>query len=265
MTRSKDLYDFSLVIACYGDAPHLFANVSALARLFRRTNLVVEFILVEDASPLGDAAEVKRCIDALAGGPIAATAIYHPRNRGRGRSVQDGFEVARGTVVGYIDIDLEHSPDALIPMVLDCLEGVCDGYIGVRVMGDGAATWLRRFLSAGYKRMVHWVLPLVAADSEAGLKVFRREPLLPVLPRLEDEAWFWDTELVYRAGEAGLRLRDREIIFRKIPDKKSTVRLVRDVWIYLRTLAAFARKVRLQSGGQAAQPNKVSAHGKAEA
>ncbi len=252
MSQNKDLYDFSLVIACYGDAPHLFANVGALARLFDRTSLKVEFILVDDASPFGDADEVRRCVAAIAGGNVAVRAIYHERNRGRGRSVQDGFELARGTVVGYIDIDLEHSPDALLPMVLDCLDGVCDGVVGARVLGDGAASPLRRFLSAGYKRIVHACLALDVSDSEAGLKVFRREPLLAVLPDLEDEAWFWDTELVYRAGAAGMRLVDREIIFRKNPAKKSTVRLVRDSWIYLVTLVLFARKVR--RGAQVVRP-----------
>lgn len=247
MSAATDAYDVSLVIACYGDADHLFRNVSRLARLFEVSRLTAEFILVEDASPYGDAAEVRRCVEQLDGRPMAVRAIFHERNRGRGRTVQDGFEAARGTVVAYIDVDLEHSPDALFPMILDCLDGVADGVVGMRVLGDGAASIVRRVLSGGYRRLVHSVLKLAVADSEAGIKVFRRAALLPVLPKLRDEAWFWDTELVYRAGEAGLRLAEREVVFRRDDAKKSTVRLFRDSCIYLLTLARFARTVRLEA------------------
>ena len=33
--------------------------------------------------------------------------LFHEHNRGRGRTVVDGFRMASGNVVGYIDIDLE--------------------------------------------------------------------------------------------------------------------------------------------------------------
>ena len=53
--------DFSLVIACYKDAPHLFRNVQALAAFFADIKLVVEYVFVEDASPDATADEVRKC------------------------------------------------------------------------------------------------------------------------------------------------------------------------------------------------------------
>ena len=233
------LYDFSLIIACYADAPHLFARVQTLARYFAALTLRTEFIFVEDASPLNDKAEIERCLDFLRSTTISAKAIYHSQNQGRGRTVQDGFEASEAEIVGFIDIDLEHSYDALLTMIQKIQDRECEGIVGTRVLGAASTSVLRSVLSHGYRTLVHSVLPLPVPDTESGLKLFLRAPLLTVLPHIQDKQWFWDTEIVYRAQVMGLRIQHHEIVFRRDPSKKSTVLPFRDSIRYLRTLFRF--------------------------
>lgn len=246
MSQFVKSLDLSLVVACYGDAPHLFANIKTLARYLSRTRLAWEIIFVEDASPLEDRREIQRAQEWLNARQMQNQVIFHEVNQGRGRSVQDGFELSKSAIVATIDIDLEHHWDSLAPMVYGILDGVYDGAIGHRVVGPGGSTIMRILSSLVYRKLVHWVLPLSIADTESGLKVFDRKKLSCVLPIVKDRLWFWDTEIVYRAAESGMRLVDYEIVFRKNKHKQTTVKLFRDTWRYLVSLYHFRQKLRLE-------------------
>ncbi len=249
-TPASTYLDLSLVIACYGDEPHLFDHVKILAHYLSRTRLSWEMIFVEDASPLDDRREIRRAVSWLDEQGMSSQVILHPTNQGRGRSVQDGFERSKSQVVATIDIDLEHHWDSLASMVYGILDGDYDGAIGQRVVASGGSTFMRVLSSFVYRKLVHGVLPLAIADTESGLKVFHRSKLERVLPLLHDHRWFWDTEIVYRAAEAGMRLVDYEIVFRKKPDKQTTVKLFRDSWAYLVSLNRFRQQITAERSRQ---------------
>ena len=166
--------------------------------------------------------------------------IFHAENCGRGASVQDGFQLARGKVIAYLDVDLENPIDALLPMYSSIVRGECDGVVAKRLYQSWRVNPVRLVLSLCYKFLVRLIVSLPVSDSEAGFKMFLKEKILPVLPTIEDRAWFWDTEIVARAADAGLKLKEHPIVFVRDPTKASTVRVVRDSYVYLRRLIAFS-------------------------
>lgn len=225
--------NFSLVIACYKDAPHLLQNIEILNHYFATTKLVYEFVLVEDGSPDNTAEEVRKSVEWLKNKNIPVQVIYHAQNTGRGRAVSDGIRIAKGDIVGYIDIDLEHLMDGLLPMILDVESGKSDLIVGRRAIGNPQAKPLRFIKSYVYRWLVHCLIPLPIADTECGLKVFDRKKFLPVLDLALDQHWFWDTEIVHQAAKMGLRISERWIVFVEDSSKKTTVRLWHDTWAYL--------------------------------
>ena len=235
--------DFSLIIACYKDAPHLFRNVQALVTFFSRTTLRYELIFVEDCSPDDTASEVKKCISWLENQKIPVKAIFHEKNTGRGRSVTDGIGISDGEVVGYIDIDLEHLMDGLLPMIQTIQNREADIVVGRRAIGNPMAKPIRVISSYVYRWLVHFFIPLPVADTECGLKVFHRHKILPVLDFVEDPHWFWDTEIVHRAWRMGLKVSERWIVFVEDRNKASTVRLWSDTWAYLRAIQAYRTRL----------------------
>lgn len=238
-----DQIDFSLVIACYKDAPHLLRNVKILANYFNDTKFHCEFIFVEDHSPDETAKEVQKCIDWLDSQSILAQAIFHDRNTGRGRAVTDGIRLARGQIVGYIDIDLEHLMDGLLPMIQSVKNNEADIVVGRRALGNPLAKPIRVISSYVYRWLVHFFIPLPVADTECGLKVFNRTKILPVLDIVEDPHWFWDTEIIHRAWRMGLTVSERWIVFVEDRHKASTVRLWQDTWAYLKAIKTYRKRV----------------------
>ena len=152
------------------------------------------------------------------------------------------MRLARGPIVGFIDLDLEHLPDALLPMIRR-IEAGADVVVGRRVIMNPMAKPLRVLLSWGYRVLIHQLLYLPVRDSEAGIKVFRRQAILKILDETLDKHWFWDTEVIHRAFLRGLRIEEHPVVFVEKPEKKSTVRLIPDTLAYLKAILAYKRRL----------------------
>lgn len=249
--------DFSLVIACYCEEPHLKRNVLELARYFLATRLRFEFIFVEDASPDGTRREIEGLEPMLREKKIPYQILYHFANQGRGATVTDGIMLARGRAVGFIDIDLEHVMDSFLPCILDVLDDSSDAVMTARVYQKSMLNMVRIVTSIAYKNLVKRVLDLPVTDTESGLKVFNREKIIPVLAQVHDKFWFWDTEICYASARAGLKVTEHPIVFVKDQGKKSTVRLLRDSMRQLKCLTALWLRHRKSKRAVSAATNQT--------
>jgi glycosyltransferase involved in cell wall biosynthesis len=234
-------YDLSVVVACYQEEGHLEQSVRELTATLDATGRSYELIFLDDASRDGTAAIVARLVD----GHPHRRAVYHRTNVGRGGTVSEGFRLARGRIVGFLDIDLEvHCSH--VPAVLAAIDAGADGATAFREyrVDRSVDSVVRHVLSRGYRRLFRAVFDVPFRDPETGFKFFVRERILPVLDRTHDVGWFWDSEIMILAHEAGLRIVEVPCTFVRRADKKSTVRVVRDVWRYLVAIRAFRARRR---------------------
>lgn len=233
--------DLSLVIACYLDAPHLKKNTLALHYFLKSTKLRYEFIFVNDASPDQTRDVLKDIAEDLTREGVALQILHHEKNQGRGAAVMTGMKASRGTFVGFIDIDLEHLPDA-IPMILCRMQAEnIDVVLGQRLMFEPRRYIARSIASLVYRGIAKAALGMPFHDTETGLKIFRREKIVPLLPKITHGGWFWDTEIVHRSWKSGLKVVEHPIVFQKDLSKQSTVKLFRDSWRYLCELYDYRR------------------------
>lgn len=245
--------DLSIIIACYKDAPHLVRNTLALCDYLSATKLNYEIVFVEDGSPDNTAEEIRRGAKILTEKNIPVQTIFHEKNQGRGAAVSNGFLAAKGDIIGYIDIDLEPLMDAILPMVRAIQRGEADLICGRRAIANAIAKPLRVLSSYVYRWVAHLALPLPIADTECGLKVFKRSTILPIINTCSDKRWFWDTEIVHRSWLAGLAVKEHWIVFFEDNSKASTVRLIPDTFAYLKAIMKYRKQLR----EQACQSNKL--------
>ncbi|MBL9079894.1 MAG: glycosyltransferase [Planctomycetes bacterium] len=234
-------YDLSVVVACYREEGHLRDSVAQLAATLAATGLACELVFVEDCSGDGTAAIVAELVREAP----HRRAVYHDHNVGRGGTVAEGFALAQGRIVGFLDIDLEvhcrHLPTALA--------AIADGADGATAFREYDVRWrpaalLRTVLSRGYRWLFRRLFDVPFRDPEAGFKFFVRDRILPVVAETRDRGWFWDSEILVLAHRAGLRIAEVPVRFERRADKASTVRVVRDVWRYLVAIRAFRRRLR---------------------
>ncbi len=94
-----------------------------------------------------------------------------------------------------------------------------DGYdfaTGSRMMpeSDAKRPFKREFASRGYNSLVRILLHSKLYDHQCGFKAFRRDSLFELLDKIENQHWFWDTELLVRAQYEGYRIIEFPVYWR---------------------------------------------------
>jgi glycosyltransferase involved in cell wall biosynthesis len=230
-----------VVVACFQEEGHLAESVRQLSATLDATGRSYELIFIEDKSTDRTAAVIKQLVAERPN----RRAVYHAHNVGRGGTVTEGFLLATGSIVGFLDIDLEvHC--RFLPSVLQAIDDGADGATAFRHyrVGWRPQAMLRHVLSQGYRWLFRVMFRVPFRDPETGFKFFRREKIVPVARRTRDVAWFWDSEIMILAHQAGLCIVEVPCRFERRADKQSTVRIVRDVWRYLVAIRSFRKRQR---------------------
>ena len=228
--------NLSLVLPCYNEAEHIAVSLPRIIKIIKQKIRSYEIILVEDKSRDNTRELIVQLLAQYKNEPLRV--YYHQQNEGRGKSVTDGINMAKGKYVGFIDIDCEVSPK-YIPEFISTLTQGNDVICGLRVYVTSFSGIIRALASKLYAFLVRIILRVKTPDTEAGYKFFNREKILPILRKVKDNGWFWDTEIVVRSERAGLNVTSIPVVFERKKDKTSTVNLMSDTWNYLVKLWKF--------------------------
>lgn len=232
--------DLSLILPCYDEKAVLEESVREIIQTLDATRWSYEIIFVDDCSHDNTRELIQQTITEYSDRNLRY--LFHDDNKGRGRTVTDGLLAARGRVAGYIDIDLEvHA--RYIPVCVLAIERGCDvatAYRIYRFYWKGVVRWV---LSNGYIWLERNLLEVPLRDTETGFKFFDRAKILPLLAEIQDDRWFWDTEVMVRAHLAGLKITEIPCLFQRRFDKRSTVNPIRDTLDYIQKLWRFRSTV----------------------
>src|SRR6056297_474831 len=155
---------------------------------------------------------------------------FHSDERlGRGGALNAAFEAAHGDTLVYFDTDLATDMKHLEELVESIRSGDYDVATGSRWMpGEEASRPAKRDVaSRGFNGLTRLFLGSEMRDHQCGFKAFDRTALFDVLSEVEDEHWFWDTEVLVRAQRRGYDIKEFAVDWE--PKGDSKVDIVRDV------------------------------------
>ena len=237
--------DLSLVIACFNEGEHLRDSVARLVEICDRSRITYEMLFIDDCST-DDTREILASLRNRYS-THRLSIHFNEQNLGRGATIRRGLDLARAPVAGFLDIDLEVDAGYITAFYRAVLNGAHMA-IGRRVYEFSFPTAARFIMTRGYGLIRRAMLGLPFEDTEAGYKFFRLASMRPVLTRCSAPGWFWDTEVVTRAHDAGLEIAEVTCRFVRRLDKTSTVKPIRDACRQLVGLAALRRARRLEAG-----------------
>jgi len=165
----------------------------------------------------------------------------HVAEKGRGRALRQVWSASDAEVVAYMDVDLSTGLEALLPLVAPLLSGHSDLAIGTR-LANGAAVVRgprRELVSRCYNLLLRTAMRARFTDAQCGFKAGRTEVVRALLPAVEDQAWFFDTELLLAAQHHGLRIHEVPVDW--VEDTDSRVDLVQTALDDLRGMVRVAR------------------------
>lgn len=157
--------------------------------------------------------------------------------RGRGAALRAAWRDSEADIVAYMDVDLSTGLGALLPLVAPLASGHSEIAIGTRLAHSARTLRClkREVVSRGYNAVLKYGFGVRFTDAQCGFKAARTDVIRPLLNKIEDNAWFFDTELLLLAEHNGLRVHEVPVDW--IEDMDTRVRVVKTAMDDLKGLA----------------------------
>jgi glycosyltransferase involved in cell wall biosynthesis len=145
--------------------------------------------------------------------------LEFPERLGKGGGVLEGFKAAKGNIVGFTDADNSLKVDQFLRL-LDEMEKTGAGCViadrkSKESMIMESQYLLRRFASEAFNFMMTRALfGLHVKDSQCGGKVFRREYIDKVIPKMVCHGFEFDVELLWRLQKEGCEIKEVPVVWK---------------------------------------------------
>jgi glycosyltransferase involved in cell wall biosynthesis len=152
-------------------------------------------------------------------------AVVHLPLKGRGRAVKWVWTKERADFHAYMDLDL--STDLKhFPALVRSLQQGHDIAIGTRNLKSSTVrgrSLTRTITSKGYIFLIRLMFPVHFSDAQCGFKAITQRAADMLIPKIVDDGWFFDTELLILGEEAGMKIFQEPVTWTDNPG--STVRV----------------------------------------
>ena len=247
-----------VVVPVHNDADALNACVARLRdHLLATLPVPWRITIVDSASTDGTWQTAQELADRFAG--VTAMRL---EAEGRGRAVRAAWAASQASVLAYVDVQLSTDLNAFLPLVAPLLTGHSDVAVGSRFSRGARVTHGpgRGLNSRGYSRVLTLALGTRVRDTQCGFKAVRAEVAHVLLPAVQDDTWFFDTEFLVLAERLGLRIAELPVDWTGSPGVPAggppTRRHdVRGMWRLAKTL--WLRRVNVELGESAPRRGPV--------
>ncbi|MBO4571526.1 MAG: polyprenol monophosphomannose synthase [Bacteroidales bacterium] len=192
-------------------------NAEAIIRAVRALEEDFHVLIIDDGSPDGTAAIVKRLQEEFSDSLFL---IERQGKQGLGTAYMTGFKWALEKGYDYIfemDADFSHKPSDLPRLYRACAEEGADLAIGSRYCnGISVINWpIGRVIMSYYaSAYVRTVLGMKVYDTTAGFKCYSRKVLEAIdFSRIRMRGYGFQIEMKYNAYKLGFKIKEVPIIF----------------------------------------------------
>ncbi len=223
MAKEKKL-TLSIVIPVYNEEKELRTSVEVLSSYCAKnlSDFSWSIVIVDNASTdetLKIASDLEK--------KFAHVSVVHLEEKGRGRAVKHVWQKNISDINAYMDVDLSTDLKHFAPLVKSIMRGYdiaigTRNAWGARVYGRSA---LRTFTSKTYILLIKLLFWVHFSDAQCGFKAVSKRVVRDFIPRVADNEWFFDTELLVVTEKSGLRIYEEPVTW--IDNPGSTVRVMK--------------------------------------
>jgi glycosyltransferase involved in cell wall biosynthesis len=151
---------------------------------------------------------------------------FHIPQKGRGRALRATWLASEADVLTYMDVDLSTDLEFFPPLVAAIADEGYDVAIGSRLKKGAQTTrsFRREFISRTYNVLIRGLMRTHFIDAQCGFKAISRQAAQEIIPHIENEEWFFDTEMLILAEKGGYRIKEIPVRWREDPDTRVNIR-----------------------------------------
>lgn len=213
---------FDIVLPVYNEEHVLADSVGKLRAYLQETAFPYtwQIVIADNASTDGTLAAARMLEDTF----DDVTALHLPQ-KGRGRALRKAWLESEADAACFMDIDLSTGLDALLPLARAVLEEGYDVATGSRMTRGSRITRSlgREITSRGLITLIKLLFLSKLSDTQCGFKSISRQAARELVQRIENEEWFFDTELLLLAEKGGYRVKDVPVTWVEDTDTRVNV------------------------------------------
>lgn len=243
----------SVIMPAFNEGHHIYENLRETHGVFRKSGRSFEIILVDDGSADATTVEARRA--AADFGSIVTLRL--DRNRGKGNALREGFKMAKGDYVIFLDADLDLHPAQIRSLFRAMRDKKADVMIGSKHHPESSLEYPlpRKVMSRVYAAALKSLFGLPLRDTQTGLKIFTHASLEKAFPKVLCDRYAFDVELLAHAHEAGFHVAEAPVVlnFRR-EVRWGRIRASDMARMGIDTLAIFVRLQAAKRAGHSVQP-----------
>lgn len=191
----------SVVVPVYNESKNILILLNKIKKNISHDD---EIIVVEDGSVDSTLDEIKK---------FECKLLVHKKNIGKGQSLIDGINLAKGDIILFLDGDGQDDPSE-IPKLLDGINKGYDFVIGSRFVEDDkkkitrytktALSNINWFGNKGLTFFINFLFGLNIKDTQSGFKCFKRDAIKKL--NLVSKKYEIETEIVIKSKRDKLKI-----------------------------------------------------------
>ncbi|MGI9013603.1 MAG: glycosyltransferase family 2 protein [Phycisphaerales bacterium] len=217
-----------IIIPAYNEAATIEACLQRVTAAELPAGWVMSITIVDDCSTDGTGDQVERIIHDSETLPCAMTLLRHDVNRGKGASLQTGFdavlanpptngEQSADDIVIIQDADLEYDPADYASLMQPLIEDAADAVFGTRwgahFATDGAWRRLHAFGNRSLTMLSNLLTGYRISDMECCYKLMPVTWLRRIRPSLSEERFGIEPQIAAALGRCNARLVERPVSY----------------------------------------------------
>jgi len=212
-----------VVVPVYNEEEALPRSIPVLREFLAGEAFPYEWrIVIADNASVDGTPEASRRLAEQFPGEVVYVRI---EEKGRGRALKRTWSDSPKDIVSYMDVDLSTGLEAF-PLLISAIAE--EGYalaVGSRLLPDSRVdrSLGRRALTLSYKLIIKAMLWTRFSDAQCGFKAARADVARLLIPLIEDNNWFFDTEMLILAEKAGYRVKDVPVAWVEDTDTRVNV------------------------------------------
>lgn len=200
MANKKKL--LSVVVPSYKEGKTIRKDLQILIKILQEglpEQYDFEIICVEDGQFDNTTSEVKRLRSPH------LKFISYKENRGKGYAVRLGMKEAKGDLVSFMDAGRDIKEKGIMMLLAHMDWYDADIIVGSKRHAASKLEYpfIRRVLSIGYSIGIRMLFDLHLTDTQSGIKIFRRNVVDKILPKLTVDRFAMDIEMLALARHLG--------------------------------------------------------------
>jgi len=235
----------SVIVPAYNEETRIQPTLERLVAYLERNFLQYEIIVIDDGSTDSTANRVQKM--AAANPHVVLRSL--PLNRGKGRAVREGMNMARGDAVLFTDADLS-TPVEEIALAMAELKRDFAVIIASRRHPNSVIVrrqnWAREVIGRLFNRVVRALFSLPFKDTQCGFKCFTETAAKEIFARATIDTFSFDVEILMIAMGLGYPIKEIPVCWTNAPGSK--VRPLRNTATIVYELFLLYRNPSIRSG-----------------